>query len=171
MTAIWKSAKVRNIHMPFFWHATGAMISLSLSLSGLSVHFVNSHFKKKKNCQRTTSLRVFHMVSFKRAIYDWRDFFFLHFLCLCLLKEERYEQLSSYKTPFIKSITDGNYWLLTDRRFNLIDVASASHSEELNEHPFLSDSPILYSVLVCNFREVKIEQNGVSGALSYSPKV
>lgn len=39
--------------------------------------------------------------------------------------------------------------------FTLIDAASAFHYEELNEHPFLSDSPINYSMLVCNFREVK----------------
>lgn len=81
----------------------------------------------------------------------WRD---LHFLCLCLLKKDRWTTCS-YKIPFIKTITDGNYWLLTNRCFYLIDPASASHSEELNEHPFLSDSPKQYSMLVCNFREVK----------------
>lgn len=74
------------------------------------------------------------------------------------LKEGQIWTTCSYKTPFIKSITDGNYWLLTDRCFYLIDVASAFHSEGFNEHPFLSVSPILYSMRVCSFRKVKKEE-------------
>lgn len=149
MTAIWKSAKVRNIHVPFLWHATGALISLSLSLSGLLIHFVSSclflslslFFRKPSddNILEGISHGVFH------AWRLWLTWFFTLPLPVPL-KEGQIRTTCSYKTPFIKSITDGNYWLLTDRCFYLIDAVSASHYEDFNEHPFLSN-PIFYACM------------------------
>lgn len=151
MTAIWKSAKVWNIHVPFLWHAAGALISLSLSLSGLLIHFVSGFFFFLVTRHHPWGCCTWCLSSVPFMI----DVVFFTLPLPAPLKEGQIWTTCSYQTPFIKSLAEENYWLLTDRCSRLIDAASASHSEEFNEHPFPSVSPIQYSMLVCNFRELK----------------